>query len=128
LTDAQKSSLGKMVFNNSATWPELADQVDRRSMSRAAHVAVTTYASEMFSWYAGGVDADVYFCPERHATYFGSFYMKDIPAMGNPNHSISTSLTGDRERAVHRLEHRDAHVVALELRRRWTELDPEPEP
>jgi len=41
-----------------------------------------TYASEMFSWYAGSVEADVYFCPERHATYFGSFYMKDIPAMG----------------------------------------------
>ena len=54
-----------------------------------------TYASEMFSWYAGNVEADVYFCPERHATYFGSFYMKDIPAMGNPNYSISTSLTGD---------------------------------
>jgi phosphatidylethanolamine-binding protein (PEBP) family uncharacterized protein len=41
------------------------------------------------------VEADVYFCPERHATYFGSFYMKDIPAMGNNNYSISTSLTGD---------------------------------
>jgi len=64
-------------------------------MSHTAHVAVMTYASEMFSWYAGNVEADVYFCPERHATYFGSFYMKDIPAMGNANYSISTSLTGD---------------------------------
>lgn len=95
LTDSQKAALGKMVFNNSATWPEMADQVDKRSLSHAAHVAVMTYASEMFSWYAGSVDADVYFCPERHATYFGSFYMKDIPAMGNANFSISTSLTGD---------------------------------
>jgi len=95
LTDQQKASLAKLVFNNSATWPELADQVDKRSLSHAAHVAVMTYASEMFSWYAGSVDADVYFCPERHATYFGSFYMKDIPAMGNANFSISTSLTGD---------------------------------
>ena len=95
LTDQQKAYLRKMVFNNSATWPELADQVDKRSLSHAAHVAVMTYASEMFSWYAGSVDADVYFCPERHATYFGSFYMKDIPAMGNANFSISTSLTGD---------------------------------
>ncbi len=95
LTDEQKAYLGKMTFNNSATWPELADQVDKRSLSHAAHVAVMTYASEMFSWYAGSVDADVYFCPERHATYFGSFYMKDIPAMGNANFSISTSLTGD---------------------------------
>ena len=84
-----------MAFNNSATWPELEDQIDKRSMSHTAHVAVMTYASEMFSWYAGSVEADVYFCPERHATYFGSFYMKDIPAMGNNNYSISTSLTGD---------------------------------
>ena len=94
-TEQQKASLAKLAFNNSATWPELGDQLDRRGMSHTAHVAVMTYASEMFSWYAGSVDADVYFCPERHATYFGSFYMKDIPAMGNPNYSISTSLTGD---------------------------------
>ncbi|MEI6810180.1 MAG: hypothetical protein WCN95_15790, partial [bacterium] len=94
-TDAQKAALSKMVFSNSATWPELKDQVDKKSMSHTAHVAVMTYASEMFSWYAGNVEADVYFCPERHATYFGSFYMKDIPAMGNVNFSISTSLTGD---------------------------------
>jgi hypothetical protein len=84
-----------MAFDNSATWPDLRDQIDRRSMSHATHVAVMTYASEMFSWYAGGIESDVYFCPERHATYFGSFYMKDIPAMGNPDYSISTSLTGD---------------------------------
>jgi phosphatidylethanolamine-binding protein (PEBP) family uncharacterized protein/Spy/CpxP family protein refolding chaperone len=95
LTDEQKAHLARMVFNNSATWPELPDQVDKRSLSHTAHVAVMTYASEMFSWYAGNVEADVYFCPERHATYFGSFYMKDIPAMGNANFSISTSLTGD---------------------------------
>ena len=94
-TAKQKEALAKMAFNNSATWPEMKDQVDKKSMSRTAHVAVMTYASEMFSWYAGNVEADVYFCPERHATYFGSFYMKDIPAMGNANFSISTSLTGD---------------------------------
>jgi len=95
LTDQQKEYLARMVFNNSATWPELKDQIDKRSLTHTAHVAVMTYASEMFSWYAGSVEADVYFCPERHATYFGSFYMKDIPAMGNANFSISTSLTGD---------------------------------
>jgi len=95
LTAKQKAALTKMAFNNSATWPELEDQVDKKSLSQTAHVAVMTYASEMFSWYAGNVEADVYFCPERHATYFGSFYMKDIPAMGNANYSISTSLTGD---------------------------------
>ncbi|MCX6873117.1 MAG: hypothetical protein NTW21_04825 [Verrucomicrobia bacterium] len=95
LTDKQRQALAKMAFNNSATWPELQDQVDKKSLSQTAHVAVMTYASELFSWYAGNVEADVYFCPERHATYFGSFYMKDIPAMGNANYSISTSLTGD---------------------------------
>ena len=95
LTAAQKAYLGTMVFDNSATWPDVPDQIDRQSMSHAAHIAVMTYASELFSWYAGSVEGDVYFCPERHAPYFGSFYMKDIPAMGNPDYSISTSLTGD---------------------------------
>ena len=95
LTNPQKEYLAKMSFSDSATWPELNDQVDKKSLSHTAHVAVMTYASEMFSWYAGNVEADTYFCPERHATYFGSFYMKDIPAMGNANFSISTSLTGD---------------------------------
>ncbi|MCX6878411.1 MAG: hypothetical protein NTW21_32050 [Verrucomicrobia bacterium] len=95
LTDKQRQALAKMVFNNSATWPELQDQVDQKSLSPTAHVAVMTYASELFSWYAGNVEADVYFRPERHATCFGSFHMKDIPAMGNANYSISTSLTSD---------------------------------
>ncbi|MBP7864834.1 MAG: hypothetical protein KA419_02710 [Acidobacteria bacterium] len=95
LTDSQRAYLARMAFGDSSTWPELPDQLDRRSLSPTAHVAVMTYASEMFSWYAGNVEADTYFCPERHATYFGSFYLKDIPAMGNRNYAISTSLTGN---------------------------------
>ena len=95
LTEEQKARLGKMTFDDSSTWPDLPDQVDKRAFSHAVHVAVMTYASELFSWYAGNPEADTYFCPERHATYFGSFYMKDIPAMGNRGYSISTSLTGD---------------------------------
>ena len=59
------------------------------------HVAVMTYASEMFAWYAGSLEADTYFCPERHGMYFGGFGMKTAPAMGKQNYSISTSLTGD---------------------------------
>jgi hypothetical protein len=47
----------------------------------------------MYSWYAGSVEADVYFCPERQGTYFGSFYLKDWPAMGNPNYTINEQLT-----------------------------------
>jgi hypothetical protein len=54
-----------------------------------------TYAADMFSWYAGSVEADVYFCPERHGTYFGSFYLKDIPAMSDSTYAIPTNLTGD---------------------------------
>ncbi len=44
--------------------------------------------------------ARTYFCPERHGTYFGSFYLKDAPAMGNPGYSIDTSLTGDMGRRL----------------------------
>ncbi len=65
------------------------------SMTNDEFVAVMTYASELFSWYKGSLEADVYFCPERHATYFGGFFMKDYPAKNNPDYFISTSLTGD---------------------------------
>ena len=58
-----------------------------------------SYAGDMFSWYAGSIDADVYFCPERQGTYFGSFYMKDAPAVGNANYSIGTHITADMGRA-----------------------------
>lgn len=95
LTADQRRQLAAMRFDDSSTWPDKPDQVDKRSLSHARHVAVMTYASELFSWYAGTVESDTYFCPERHATYFGSFYMKDIPAMGNPGYAISTALTGD---------------------------------
>jgi hypothetical protein len=64
-------------------------------MSDNEFVAVMTYASELFSWYKGGLDADVYFCPERHGTYFGGFFMKDYNAMNNPDYFISTATTGD---------------------------------
>ncbi len=94
----QKSALAKLQFNNSDSWPILPENLDKKSLSHRAHVAVMTYASELFSWYAGSVEADVYFCPERHGTYFGGFYMKDFPAMGNHDYSISTALTGDAGR------------------------------
>jgi Spy/CpxP family protein refolding chaperone len=91
----QKAALAKLAFGDSRTWPEIGDQIDKQSLSHEAHVAVMTYASELFSWYAGSVDRDAYFCPEGHGTYFGAFYMKDKPAMGNPNYSISTTITGN---------------------------------
>jgi Raf kinase inhibitor-like YbhB/YbcL family protein len=99
LTPDQKAYLGKMKFGDFNTWPAL----DERSLlkrpdagvSKFYNVAYMTYASEFFSWYAGSVTADVYFCPERHGTYFGGFYMKDMPAMGKRNFDISTAVTGD---------------------------------
>ncbi len=95
LDKRQKSALGKLKFGDSRTWPEIPEQLDKRSMSHEVNVAVMTYASEMFSWYAGSLEADTYFCPERHGMYFGGFGMKTAPAMGKRDYSISTSLTSD---------------------------------
>ena len=97
LTAEQKAYLAKMKFGDFNTWPEVdMDQYKLpRGTEKLVNVAYMTYASEFFSWYAGSVEADTYFCPERHGTYFGGFYMKDMPAMGKKNYDISTSLTGD---------------------------------
>jgi len=95
-TEEQKAYLEKMQFNNYLSWPDVPEDEDfKRSLTHTESVAVMTYASELFSWYKGSIEADVYFCPERHGTYFGGFYMKDYPAMQNPGYFISTSLTGD---------------------------------
>jgi len=93
-TPAQKSALAKLKFGDYNSWPDIPEAHDR-SLPHDLNVAVMTYASEMFSWYAGSEQADVYFCPERHGMYFGGFGMKTAPAMGKKNYSISTSLTGD---------------------------------
>lgn len=97
-SNEQKAALAQLRFDNSSTWPVIPENLDKRSLSHRAHVCVMTYASELFSWYAGSVEADVYFCPERHGTYFGGFYLKDFPAMGNHDYNISTALTGDTGR------------------------------
>jgi Spy/CpxP family protein refolding chaperone len=95
LTDRQKAALARLKFGDSRTWPDIAEPLDRRGMSRVVNVALMTYASEMFSWHAGSLEADTYFCPERHGMYFGGFGMKMAPAMGKQDYSISTSLTSD---------------------------------
>ena len=95
LDDSQKAALAKLKFGDSRTWPDVPDQLDKRSMSHEVDVAMMTYASEMFAWGTGSPDADTYFCPERHGMYFGGFGMKTAPAMGKKDYSISTSLTGD---------------------------------
>lgn len=95
LTPAQRSYLDAMAGKGMLTWPTVEEPAELRGLSHDAKVAVMTYAGDLFSWYAGSVEADVYFCPERQGTYFGSFYMKDAPAVGNPNYSIDTNLTAN---------------------------------
>ncbi|HIJ81147.1 MAG TPA: hypothetical protein HPP76_05515 [Desulfuromonadales bacterium] len=99
LSSQQKATLAKMKFGDFNSWPEI-DREEVRSLrprgaSKLVSVGYMTLASEFFSWYAGSVEADTYFCPERHGTYFGGFYLKDLPAMGQRDFDISTSLTGD---------------------------------
>lgn len=115
LTADQKAALGKMKFGDFNTWPDR----DERSVlkrpgegtSKFYNVAYMTYASEFFSWYAGSVKADVYFCPERHGTYFGGFFMKDMPAMGKRNYDISTAVTGDSGEQFLRLLNADQRAA-----------------
>ncbi len=92
----QKAYLDAMKGKGWNSWPDITNDQVRSKMQglpQGTSVAVMTYASDLFSWYAGSVEADVYFCPERHGTYFGSFYIKDAPAIGHEGYSINEQLT-----------------------------------
>jgi len=89
-----------LVGKGMLDWPDVEEPADLAGLDRDTKVAVMTYAGDMFSWYAGSIEADVYFCPERQGTYFGSFYLKDGKAMGNPDYTISSTLTGDMGQAL----------------------------
>jgi phosphatidylethanolamine-binding protein (PEBP) family uncharacterized protein len=91
----QLAYLDAMAGQGMLEWTTVEEPADIQGLDRDVKVAVMTYAADMFSWYAGSVEADVYFCPERHGTYFGSFYLKDIPAMSDSSYAIPTDLTGD---------------------------------
>ena len=91
----QRDYLDSMVGYGMLDWPVVDEPEELRGLEHDVKVAVMTYAGDMFSWYAGSVEADVYFCPERQGTYFGSFYMKDAPAVGNPGYSIPVTLTAE---------------------------------
>ena len=95
LNQSQRAYLDAMKSGGMLSYPVVDASAVLKNSGQDNSVAMRTYASEMFAWYAGSVGADTYFCPERQATYFGSFYMKDRPAMGNAGYSISTTLTGD---------------------------------
>lgn len=95
LSAEQRAYFDAMVGKGMLEWNTVQEPEDIRGLDRDTKVAVMTYAADLFSWYAGSIEADVYFCPERHGTYFGSFYLKDIKAMSDPTYSIPTNLTGD---------------------------------
>ena len=125
LTAEQKATFAKMKFGDFNTWPDMDEREALKRPNPGASqfftVAYMTYASEFFSWYAGSVEADTYFCPERHGTYFGSFYMKDMPAMGKRNFDISTAVTGDSGEAFLQLlsaEQRNAITSIIERQRK----------
>ena len=93
---SQKAYLDAMKGKGFNSWPDITEaQVQSKlsGLDQGTKVLVMTYASDLYSWYAGSLDADIYFCPERHGTYFGSFYMKDAPAVGVPGYSINEQLT-----------------------------------
>jgi hypothetical protein len=95
MSDQQLSQLAALkALNGIGNWDSsLTNPLESYHLEKDVNVAVMTYASEMYAWWAGSVEADVYFCPERQGTYFGSFYLKDWPAMGNPNYTINEQLT-----------------------------------
>jgi len=108
LSTAQKASIDAMVGKGWSSWPDTsvdpiksAVEAKKTALGRDVDmVAIMTYASDLFSWYAGSLEADVYFCPERHGTYFGSFFMKDAPAIGHEGYSIDEQLTATAGRAL----------------------------
>ena len=97
---AQKAYLASMKGKGWNSWPDTSTteyqaviKPKMQSLPKGSAVLVMTYASDLFSWYAGSVEADVYFCPERHGTYYGSFYIKDAPAIGHEGYGIDEQLT-----------------------------------
>jgi hypothetical protein len=100
LTTSQKTYLATMKTGGFANWT-VTTQMETtvrellKGVSHDVSVALMTYAGDLFSWYTGSVAADVYFCPERQGTYYGSFYVKDAPAIGHEGYKIDEALTAD---------------------------------
>jgi hypothetical protein len=96
MTSDQIAYLQSMKGKGFNEWPDITnDQVAAKMSNLPPGTAtlVMTYASDIFTWYEGSLYADVYFCPERHGTYYGGFYIKDAPAVGVSAYNISESLT-----------------------------------
>jgi phosphatidylethanolamine-binding protein (PEBP) family uncharacterized protein len=103
LSTAQQATLAAMKATYQAAapnggvgkWTQPAASAVSAVLARHPGQMMRTYAGEMLAWYLGTTDADVYFCPERQGTYFGSFFMKDIKAMNNPGYTIDSNMTAD---------------------------------
>lgn len=95
LSPAQRAVLDAMRGKGAAEWAQPATEPAALRAHGQYSVQLRTYAGEMLAWYVGSTEADVYFCPERQGTYFGSFFMKDVKAMHNPSFTIDSNLTAD---------------------------------
>ena len=96
LDATQLAYLAAMKGKGWSSWPDITDaQIASKvsGLAQGSKVAVMTYASDIYSWYAGSLEADIYFCPERHGTYYGGFYIKDAPAVGHEGYSIDEQMT-----------------------------------
>ncbi len=99
LTPSQTAFLNtNMVGKGMLEWPAVSEPSDMQGLPREVEEALMTYSGDIYSWYAGSIEADVYFCPERQGTYFGSFYLKDTPVMSiggtiDPNLTASAGIT-----------------------------------
>ena len=95
MSSTQLSTLAAMKGKGSLEWTQPTDAQVAAVLAKYSGVMMRTYAGEMLAWYLGNIAADVYFCPERQGTYFGSFFMKDIKAMNNPSYTIDSNMTAD---------------------------------
>ena len=91
----QRAALAAMKGKGALEWTQPTQAQVAAVLARYPGQMMRTYAGEMLAWYLGNVAADVYFCPERQGTYFGSFFMKDIKAMNNPSYTIDSNMTAN---------------------------------
>jgi phosphatidylethanolamine-binding protein (PEBP) family uncharacterized protein len=91
----QQAKLAAMKGKGSLEWTQPTQTQIDAVLKKYPGQMMRTYAGEMLAWYLENIDADVYFCPERQGTYFGSFFMKDIKAMNNPSYTISSNMTAE---------------------------------
>jgi PKD repeat protein len=109
MSASQKAVLDAMKGKGAAEWAQPATEPAVLRTYGQYGVQLRTYAGEMLAWYVGSTEADVYFCPERQGTYFGSFFMKDVKAMHNPSYTIDSNMTADMG---------DAFLAALDATQR----------